>query len=386
MIMKSIKVSIVTVCYNSEKTIRKTIESVLRQTYKNIEYILVDGKSQDHTVDIIKEYLPAFHGRMRYVSERDKGIYHAINKGLRMSSGKIIGIINSDDYYEEDTVQKIVGRITGTPYQVIYGYCNMVKENSVIVLKSSHKQLEEFSMIPHPACFVTRKTYSKYGMFIEKFKVVSDYELMLRFYKSEEVLFTQIPEILANFRAGGISSCKETIGRIEMENAIVYYRYQLISFRELIETLLLNMFSIKYKKTRSLSNNHLSLFLLLDHWVAIKQEGKSISDFLERQGYCNIAIYGMSYVGKRLIEELEGSNIHVSYGIDRREWMRYKDIDIVSVDCKLEKVDAVIVTAVYYFHDIEPVLKRKLDCPVISLEEALYRVESDMEWKSEDAC
>ncbi len=94
------KVSIVTPCLNSEKTIRDTIESVLYQTYKNIEYIIVDGSSTDNTVKIIKEYLPKFHGRMKFVSEKDNGIYNAMNKGIKMSSGNIIGIINSDDYYE----------------------------------------------------------------------------------------------------------------------------------------------------------------------------------------------------------------------------------------------------------------------------------------------
>ena len=118
----NIKVSIITVCFNSEKTIRRTIESVLYQTYPNIEYIIVDGKSTDGTVDIVKEYLPAFQKRLRYVSERDKGIYDAMNKGIRLSAGDVIGIINSDDFYEPDAVENIVKYADRGSCQVLYGY------------------------------------------------------------------------------------------------------------------------------------------------------------------------------------------------------------------------------------------------------------------------
>lgn len=103
-----IKVSIVTVCYNSSKTIRKTFDSVLEQTYPEIEYLVIDGKSSDATVDIIKEYEPRFMGRMHWISEKDNGIYDAMNKGINMSTGELIGILNSDDYYEADAVNTMV--------------------------------------------------------------------------------------------------------------------------------------------------------------------------------------------------------------------------------------------------------------------------------------
>ena len=128
----NIKVSIITVCFNSEKTIRRTIESVLYQTYPNIEYIIVDGKSTDGTVDIVKEYLPAFQKRLRYVSERDKGIYDAMNKGIRLSAGDVIGIINSDDFYEPDAVENIVKYADRGSCQVLYGYCNWFYRNCLI--------------------------------------------------------------------------------------------------------------------------------------------------------------------------------------------------------------------------------------------------------------
>lgn len=203
------KVSIITVCRNSETTIRDTIESVLNQTYPNIEYIVIDGKSTDTTLDIIKEYEPLFRGRMRYISERDNGIYNAMNKGIRMAEGSLIGIINSDDFYETDAVETVVRNMDSNQCQVIYGYMRILDKNTKKrIVKDNHKNLRN-EMIPHPTCFVTRKTYQKYGLFLEWFKVAADYELMLRLYGKEDVIFTQIKKVVSCFRLGGASADKK---------------------------------------------------------------------------------------------------------------------------------------------------------------------------------
>ena len=119
--MEDILVSIITVCYNSEKTIYQTMDSVLKQTYSNIEYIIIDGASTDGTLAIIKEFGQRFGARMRYVSEPDHGIYDAMNKGISMAGGDIIGIINSDDYYEPDAVEKVIGAYSRGDCAVFYG-------------------------------------------------------------------------------------------------------------------------------------------------------------------------------------------------------------------------------------------------------------------------
>lgn len=202
----NLKVSIITPCFNSEKTIRDTIESVLNQTYKNIEYIIVDGLSTDRTLDVIKEYEPLFRGRMRYISESDHGIYNAMNKGIRMSSGQLIGIINSDDYYETDAVETAINNMSSAQCQVIYGYMGVLKGNTLrFITKDNHINLND-KMIPHPTCFVTRRTYQKYGLFLEWFKVAADYELMLRLHTKDDVVFTQVKKAQAYFRLGGASA------------------------------------------------------------------------------------------------------------------------------------------------------------------------------------
>ncbi len=229
--MNNPKVSIITPCLNSDKTIRRTIESVLCQTYTNIEYIIVDGMSTDKTVDIIKEYVPLFNGRLRYVSEKDNGIYDAMNKGIRLSKGVLVGIINSDDFYHRNAVKNIVMNMTDNDYQVIYGYCRIIDHNyTVNFMKNRHQNLKS-SMIPHPTCFVTRKAYQDFGMFLTTFKIASDYEFMLRLYYSKKVVFVQVKKIIANFRLGGV--CYQS-KKCKLENLIIKYHYKILSFNEVM--------------------------------------------------------------------------------------------------------------------------------------------------------
>lgn len=227
-------VSIITPCLNSEATIRQTIESVLNQTYKNIEYIIVDGGSTDGTVDIIKEYVPLFCGRMRYVSEPDKGIYDAMNKGIRKSRGQLIGIINSDDWYEPDAVEKILRNMTGDRHQVVYGYCTIIENNHIRGISKNNHMMLARDMIPHPTCFITRNVYRDFGMFLTAFKVSSDYELIVRLYRSRKVTFTQVKEIIAHYRLGGASSDSK---RVTIESAPMAYYHKMITLGELVKML-----------------------------------------------------------------------------------------------------------------------------------------------------
>ena len=130
----------------------------------------------------------------------------------------------------------------------------------------------------------------------------------------------------------------------------------------------------KIEKVKSMSEKHLELFLMMNQWVKVKQEGKNIASYLEKNGYKKIAIYGMSYAGETLINELKGTNVSVAYGIDKKADSIYADVDVVSIDDDLTPVDVVVVTAITFFDEIEENLSEKLDCPVISLEDILYEV------------
>lgn len=194
------KVSIITPCLNSEKTIRNTIESVWRQTYEEIEYIIIDGGSVDKTVSIIEEYMPLFQGRLRYVSEKDNGIYDAMNKGIMMASGDVIGIINSDDWYETDAVQKVVQCFYETGSEAVFGEKWVVNGEGQREYHTIHSVFP-----PHPSTFIRREVYQRHGLFHLKYKIASDRELLLRFI-AQGVQFGHIDEILANFRRTGISN------------------------------------------------------------------------------------------------------------------------------------------------------------------------------------
>lgn len=200
-------ISVITACYNSEKTIKKTFESMLHQSYQDFEYIIVDGGSTDNTINIIKEYLPRFGGKMKYTSEPDQGIYDAMNKGIAKCHGTLIGIVNSDDWYEENTLEKVVHSYRGNDFEVIYGMQRTIRDGKEASILFFHHDFLPQQMITHPTCFVTRKSYEKYGLFAaNEYRASADYELMLRFYYTKEVVFTPVYCVLSNFTLGGISS------------------------------------------------------------------------------------------------------------------------------------------------------------------------------------
>ncbi len=217
-------VSIITVVYNGAKTLEQTIQSVISQTYKNIEYIVIDGGSSDGTLDIIKKY----EDRITYwVSGPDSGIYDAMNKGIRKSHGEIIGIINSDDYYEKETAAAVVNEFKAHPDTVIYGLLRYIKDGrELMVMAHHHDYLRQF-MIPHPASFVPKALYDRYGLFNLKYSYCADYDFMLRLFESH-VPFIRIDRVLANFRTDGVSSSLKSV----LENYRILKEHGVISSRK----------------------------------------------------------------------------------------------------------------------------------------------------------
>ena len=234
-------VSIITVCLNSEKHIRQTIESVLNQTYKNIEYIIIDGCSKDKTIGIIKEYKPLFEGRMKWVSEPDSGIYDAMNKGIRMANGEWIGILNSDDWYETDAIQSIVKTANLNPEaEIIHGNINCVGEKGEIISigdgGSKFETLLVKGLMPvsHPATFVKKEVYDSFGLFSLDYKIASDYEFILR-CNEQRVKFFYINKILTNFRITGVSNT----------NVEITYKESFVIKKKYSKTLKEKMFLMK---------------------------------------------------------------------------------------------------------------------------------------------
>lgn len=202
------KVSIITVCFNSAKTIRDTIESVINQTYQNIEYIIIDGGSTDGTVDIIKEYEPYI---AKWVSEPDNGIYDAMNKGILMASGIIIGLVNSDDFFEKEAIKIVVETYLKNPSaDAFYGQARVIDENNDMAFimnpPASFSEKNKYQMnIPHGSVFITRQCYYEQGVYDIKYKLAADHDLLLRLI-GENRKMLHINKLLTNQRLGGASS------------------------------------------------------------------------------------------------------------------------------------------------------------------------------------
>ena len=222
------KCSIITVSYNSEKTIEKTIQSVLDQTYECLEYIIIDGASTDATLDIIKKYESAFEGRLRYISEPDNGIYYAMNKGIDMAVGDLIGIINSDDYYEKDAVENMMKQLGNREgCFIFYGMLRVFHdgiEKSINI--NSHKFMRQ-NCIAHPTCFVTRQLYDKYGMYDTKYVSAADYDFLLRMSENKDVTFEPVYKVISNFSEGGMSSTSKAyydLLKVQKDHGIISQR------------------------------------------------------------------------------------------------------------------------------------------------------------------
>jgi len=207
------KFSIITVCFNSSATITNTIESVLMQTYKDIEYIIIDGCSTDRTLDIIKEYEPKFNGKMRWISEKDNGLYDAMNKGFSVATGDVIGLINSDDLFcDINAIEMVVQKFNeNSTIDCVYADLFYVAKDNTnkIVRKWETGKKRPFSKGWHPAhptFYVKKEVYNRSGLFDLNFKLAADFELMLRLIEKEHISLSYLPIPIVKMRLGGATS------------------------------------------------------------------------------------------------------------------------------------------------------------------------------------
>jgi glycosyltransferase involved in cell wall biosynthesis len=207
----SLKISIITVTYNSASTLEETILSVINQNYKECEYIIIDGGSTDETLQIIEKY----KGKVsHFISEKDKGLYDAINKGINKATGDIVGILHSDDFYTDNTViEKYLETFKKNNCDAVYADLFYVDKNNTHKIirnwKSGNYSEGAFLngwMPPHPTFFVKREMYQQFGKFNLQFKTAADYELMLRFIHKEKIHLTYLPYHTIKMRVGGKSN------------------------------------------------------------------------------------------------------------------------------------------------------------------------------------
>jgi len=205
------KVSLLTVSYNSSATIKDTINSVLMQDYRDVEYIIVDGNSGDNTVEIIKSFGNEIS---KWISEPDKGIYDAMNKAIKMATGEVVGILNSDDFYSStDIVSQVAAAFNDPTIDAVFGDLVFVDPNNLkkVVRKYSSAKWhpEKFAkgfMPAHPTFFVRRKYYEEIGLFKTDYKIAADYELLIRFLYVHKLKYKYLSINMVTMRKGGVSS------------------------------------------------------------------------------------------------------------------------------------------------------------------------------------
>lgn len=205
------KISIITATFNSEKTLRDTLDSVLEQTYDDFEHIIVDGVSKDSTMQIVKEYEPRYNGKLKYISEKDSGLYDAMNKGIKMAKGDIIGILNSDDKYAHNKVlEEIIDKITETNCDGTYANLVFMDEETMKIPQRVWKHPKgnyKAGWHPaHPTLYLKREVYDKVGLFNLEYRIAADYDFMIRTMKQDDIKLEYIDDYLVYMRTGGAST------------------------------------------------------------------------------------------------------------------------------------------------------------------------------------
>lgn len=209
------KISLITITYNSEKTIKDTLQSVLSQEYELIEYIVVDGASTDLTTTIIKEYEPLFKNRIKWISEPDKGLYDALNKGIQMATGDIVGILNSDDFFTSNDILGKVAEafIENDNIDAIYGDVHFVHSDNLtkcIRYYSSQifsRKLMRMGFMPaHPSFYLRKKCLDKYDHYKTDYKIAADFEFLLRLIYKNNIRTLYLPIDMVTMRTGGVST------------------------------------------------------------------------------------------------------------------------------------------------------------------------------------
>lgn len=333
------KVSIITVCLNSEETIEQTIKSVIEQTYKNIEYIVIDGQSTDGTGEIIKKYSNKI---TKVVSEPDRGIYDAMNKGISYASGDIIGLLNSDDWYEPDAVQHAVDAFMTSDADVIYGKISMVYGNGYeAVLKNADiKSLDYRMCIQQTASFVKKTAYEKFGLYDQTYKIAADYELYLKIYRNGGK-FQEIPYVLTHFRNTGVSNIR--LAECARETKEISMKYINNAVKDKAEKKIEEFYLERLKKAE---------VQRIENEILLYKNEKLVNRIRKTLNCKNICIFGTGVKGNGAylcFREL-GYNVRF-WDNDLKKQGTYLDGIMIEAPQHKEKGDIYIIIAVVFYKE-----------------------------------
>lgn len=268
------KVSIITIVYNNQSTITDCIQSVQAQTYHNIEHIVIDGGSTDGTQKMIEPFRQKL---AYYVSEKDNGLYDALNKGIKVATGEIIGILHSDDlFYEPDTIQRIVDTYKKTDADIVYAHGlyverqNIDKVRRIYPSKPFRKRYLVFGWVPlHTTIYVRRELFSKYGLYDTQYQIAGDYEMTLRWLTNKDIKSTYLNHFVVRMRLGGKSTTASLQKKKSTEDLHIINKYKLQGAYTLGCKIARKI--PQYIVPRVLNNNHVALNVLM-----LKPRGKML--------------------------------------------------------------------------------------------------------------
>lgn len=343
------KLSIITVCYNSVKTIERTILSVINQSNQNYEYIIIDGNSDDGTLDIIRKYKKDIH---YFVSEPDKGIYDAMNKGIQAASGGVIAFLNSDDWYYEYTVEIVLSEFESGYYNIVCGDIIVNLEDNVPIYRKSQigEDIYYKMMVSHQAVFAKSDLFSRIGMFDLRYKVKADYDWLLRAYISGAVIKC-INKPLAFYSDGGYSTQAGMVGMNEHKN---------ISIKLLPEDKkkdYLPKILEYYKKNKQKYVAYEEVKGLIENNIQLLK--KVLGKYVKQNE--DIYIWGNGLRGRQCMNWLQAidANIKAVIDIDHTKWgNKINNIEIKSMEILQEKQYKVIITPKEYEIEIGKELEK----------------------------
>jgi len=369
-----LKFTIITVCYNAKNKIRETIESVCAQTYQGIEYLIMDGASTDGTYEIAQKYL--IFKKLKIYREKDFGIYNAMNRGIARASGDYIIFLNAGDtFYDKYVLEKIYQYMKEDKESIYYGKC-------CSIFPDGSKKIEDFSkgkgtleeklsngiMPCHQCIFAPRRLLINH-YFREQYKIRADYEWL--FYSvTKGNVCKSVPVIVCNYDTTGVSGESENSKLFLYEEKQILYEYQGKYEQTMIHCADSDKALMEWK---ILAQKHLFMFQIMNRWMELKQKDIHIGEYLQKKGYQHIAIYGMSFIGRRLYEELS-KNLVIEYAIDQNAENICTDIYICLPNDDLKEVDAIIVTAVMCFNEVKGMLHKKIKSPVLSIENIIDEI------------
>lgn len=360
---QDLRFSIVTVCFNAENCICPTMNSVLKQNYKNFEYLIVDGASTDGTLDKIREYAGK-DARIQWISEKDSGVFNAMNKGIHMARGDFLLFLNAgDEFHSEDILEKAAAAATEADIlvgDVAFKNESGLKKHVYSVGEELVKNLRRGESVCHQVIFASRD--SLVDGFDEHFTTCADYDWICRQVKAGKV-FKKLDAVVVDYDVSGIT---------------FQTRYQKNHWKEYFEVIgrYFPLPDFPYgKEVKQLfvqrQKEHF-MYEFMNRWLSLKQKGVCLSAFFVPKKIGIIAVYGVHHMGQRLYDELQGSEVTVKYAIDRNTHVPGGEIPILRPDDVLEKVDAVVITPVFDFLEIRDELSNKLSCPMFSMEEILF--------------